>query len=156
MANLFKSIGNVFTGAVKTVAKVGGTVLNTAGKIAAVSGLPLISSAGAVVDALIPDKSVAMVQAVQNDGYIDVAKVENTVSSENPTFTPAAVNNATQAIVSDLQTVTGVSAVNDAGAVTKIPGDSTFVSLLKKYWWVPVGLIVIYMIMKPKSRRRRW
>jgi hypothetical protein len=152
-SKITKGIGKAAKGVVKTVGK----VANGVAKVAAASGIPIISSIGSIADMAIPDaKVVEMQAAVVDAGKVDVQKVEETVAKyeQNPVKAQA----TTQVLTKALATSTGAT-IDDSKAVTNIDSSTKILQWLKKplVWGSAAALAVIGLIVyfnKGKKRRR--
>lgn len=160
MASLFQKVGNMLKSSA-------GKVVNTVGKIAASTGIPIVSTIGKGIDLLIPDsQQKAIVNAVERDGVIKVDEVERTVMSLNPNLSGTEVVQVTSSVVDGLTNIVPNASISDSNSITNIPFMSKLIAFVNKYkWWVfgVLGVVVLYFggflsslgIGGRRSRRRR-
>ena len=156
--SLFSKIGS----AIKNVVA---PVLNTVGKVAAATGIPVVSQIGTLVDKLIPDKvQQSMVQAVQRDGEIKVSEVEKTIATYNPSLSASDIMLATQQATQGLSSSVPSATINDSNSVTNIGMFDKIKAFIGKYkMYVIAGVCAAVLYFggflggnKRGGRRRRF
>jgi len=139
--SLFSKIGNFLSGSV-------GQVVNTVGKIAASTGIPIVSQIGKGLDLLIPDsQQKKMVDAVERDGVIKVDEIENTLMALNPNLSSTELVSISKAVTEGLSTVVPNASISDSNAVTNISFIDKVIAFVNKYKWYVLGVlgfIVLY------------
>ena len=160
MANFFKKVTSKVKQATKWVGNsVVGKAVNGTAKLLSASGIPVLSTIGAVVDKAIPDvqKVAQMVNKATEEGNINVEKVEKTIASANPDATTTEIKEATKAVVNQLDKLTPTNVtVNDANSITKISPVEKVINFFRNNkiaLLFPVA-IVIYLFNQPKKAKK--
>ena len=154
---LFKKIGSKVKQATKWVGNsVVGKSVNGVGKILAASNIPVLSTVGAVIDKAIPDvqKVAQMVDKATEAGFVDVAKVEETVINANPNIDSATLKQASQAIVKVLDQDTPVNVtIDDTRSITKISIFERVKNFFIGNKWALVAFPVGIYFLKKNSKK---
>lgn len=129
----FKKLGKKLKKFGKKVGKGVGKAVNAIGKVAAATGIPIISQAGKLVDAVIPDNIQKMAEKVAESGVLDAGKVEETIRQQAPADadekviqestkqTVAMLSKATDAPIDDSNSATNISMFDKVKQYLKKP-----------------------------------
>lgn len=150
--SFFKSVGK----ALGNVGKIGGKVLKTVAPIASiVPGLGTLIAVGANVvgNVLDPQKTDAIVEAVERDGVVKVEKIEQTIIQENPHIDTATLQVATKAVTQRAVEAVPTATIDDSKSLTNVSTVDKIVQWVKSNIVLALGgVVAVYLLMTGKKK----